>query len=317
MQIHRIAHKRDYTVLSNKTLQDPTLSFNALGILVRMLSRRDGRVVNVRTLAAEGPTGRDAVASGLRELKARGYYFVETAPDPDTGRVLSTTDLYERPRADMPAPDTTLAPAPVREAVLPAQRRSPAAGNPEPGKTGTTPTGAITTGAVPNPPEPAPTAAARTKRTPAAPPPPPGPAAAAVLHHLAATDHRLILGARDRATIAPLIDRWLANGATQGQIISAATLGLPADLRCPAGLLTHRLQTKLPPPPHHLPAPPRPLADHPECRTCDRPLTTPEPTPDGLCGDCRHIRDNPLLPPDHWIFTEPLPDETAPEAIPA
>ena len=235
MQIHRIAHERDYTVLSNRTLQDPTLSFNALGILVRMLSRRDGQVVNVRTLAAEGPTGRDAVASGLRELKARGYYVIDTAPDPDTGRILSTTDLYERPRAEMPAP--------APEAVVPAQRRSPAAGNPKPGNTGTTPTGAMTTGAVPNPPEPAP----KPRRKPSTPPVPASLAAAAVLHHLTTADHRLTLGARDRATIAPLIDQWLANGATDSQIISAVTLGLPADLRCPAGLLTYRLKTKLPP----------------------------------------------------------------------
>ena len=53
MQFHRIAHKCGYTVLSNKTLQDPTLSFNALGILVRMLSRLDRRTVNVLTVGAD------------------------------------------------------------------------------------------------------------------------------------------------------------------------------------------------------------------------------------------------------------------------
>ncbi len=105
----------------------------------------------------------------------------------------------------------------------------------------------MTTGAVPNPPEPAP----KPRRKPSTPPVPASLAAAAVLHHLTTADHRLTLGARDRATIAPLIDQWLANGATDSQIISAVTLGLPADLRCPAGLLTYRLKTKLPPPNPH------------------------------------------------------------------
>ncbi len=113
-------------------------------------------------------------------------------------------------------------------------------------------------------------------------------AAAAVLHGITAVDHRLVLGARDRATVAPLIDEWLARGATDGQIISAATQGLPATLRNPAALLTYRLKDKLPPRHDHLPAPPPALAEHPECVACDRPLSSHTPAADGLCGDCRH-----------------------------
>ncbi|MET9615355.1 hypothetical protein [Kitasatospora indigofera] len=341
------------------------MSFNALGLLLRLLSLRDGDTVNIRTLAAERSTGRDAVRSGLRELARRGYYRVVRIRDAVTGRIHSVSHVYETPYvpgADEPA--EAGGPGEPGEAGEPAEAGGPgecpgagghpAAGNPHPGGPhpgipGTTPTGVVTTtgevlttlpgdgpDATPGPrpgpeplrpepvrprrrtvPRPVPSPAAVAPAAPpalsatfapAAPDAPPGPVSAAatvVLHGLTAADHRLALGARDRAALAPLIEEWLARGATDGQIVAAATQGLPATLRNPAALLTYRLKDKLPPEPR--PAPPRApaLAEHPECEGCDRPLITSGPGADGLCGDCRQIRDNPLLPPGHWALAAP------------
>ncbi|GHH60500.1 hypothetical protein GCM10018781_05300 [Kitasatospora indigofera] len=374
MRIHRSVHKSRYTVISNGVVWDTALSFNALGLLLRLLSLRDGDTVNIRTLAAERSTGRDAVRSGLRELARRGYYRVVRIRDAVTGRIHSVSHVYETPyvpeAAEAAEPAEPAEPGEAGEAAEPGEVGEaggsgecpgaggrPAAGNPHPGGPhpgipGTTPTGVVTTtgevlttlpgdgpdarpGPCPEPepllPEPArprrrtvsrpaplpgavapvtsaAPAALPAPAAPAAPGTPPGPVSAAarvVLHGLTAADHRLTLGARDRAALAPLVEEWLARGATDGQIVAAATQGLPATLRNPAALLTYRLKDKLPPEPR--PAPPRPpaLAEHPECEGCDRPLITSGPRSDGLCGDCRQIRDTPLLPPGHWALAAP------------
>ncbi|MFD7986123.1 hypothetical protein ACFV4M_22505 [Kitasatospora indigofera] len=375
MRIHRSVHKSRYTVISNGVVWDTALSFNALGLLLRLLSLRDGDTVNIRTLAAERSTGRDAVRSGLRELARRGYYRVVRIRDAVTGRIHSVSHVYETPyvpeadEADEAAGPGEVGepgePGETGEAGGPGAGGRPAAGNPHPGRPhpgipGTTPTGVVTTtgevlttlpgdgpeaapGPCPEPepalPEPALPEPGRPRRRAVsrpAPPPaavapvtsaapaapqalpapavpgvpvtPPGPVSAAatvVLHGLTAADHRLTLGARDRAALAPLVEEWLARGATDGQIVAAATQGLPATLRNPAALLTYRLKDKLPPEPR--PAPPRlpALAEHPECQGCDRPLITSGPRSDGLCGDCRQIRDNPLLPSGHWALAAP------------
>ncbi|MFF1870726.1 hypothetical protein [Kitasatospora herbaricolor] len=350
MRIHRSVRRSRYTVLSNGVVGDTALSFNALGLLLRLLSLRDGDTVNIRTLAAERPTGRDAVRSGLRELARRGYYRVVRIRDAVTGRIHSVSHVYETPYV----PGAGEPAEPGGSTGRSEAGGRPAAGNPYPGgpyagTSGTTPSGVVTTtgeepttlpgggpdaasdalpgpspllpepgrprrGTVPRPAlppaaaAPAATAAPEAPEAPAAPDVPPGPVSAAatvVLHGLTVADHRLALGARDRAALAPLIEEWLARGATDGQIVAAATQGLPATLRNPAALLTYRLKDKLPPEPR--PVPPRSpaLAEHPECQGCDRPLITFGPALDGLCGDCRQIRDNPLLPPGHWALAAP------------
>ncbi|BFV58232.1 hypothetical protein KCMC57_up33360 [Kitasatospora sp. CMC57] len=290
MHIHRNAHRRSFTVVSNSALQDRTLSFNARGLLAHLLSRRDGDTVNCRTLAADGPTGRDAIKSGLRELAARGYYRVTRVQDPGTGRVRSTSHVYETPYVpEAPEPDT---PEPeVREAVFPTTEK------PVPGNTGITRTGESTSEEVPTT---LPGGASEPEQRPEPRKPSPAtPEALAALHLIATADPRLTLGSRDRAALAPLVEDWLARGATEAQLIAAATQGLPAAVRNPAALLTYRLQDKLPPLPQQLPPRAVPLAQHPECTDCDRPLAGAHAPADGLCGQCRHEQKQSHLLADH------------------
>ena len=71
-----------FTTLSNATLCDTRLSWEARGLLAYLLSKPDNWVVNVKHLMNESPSaGRDKIYSMLKELEALGYLTQERHRD--------------------------------------------------------------------------------------------------------------------------------------------------------------------------------------------------------------------------------------------
>ncbi|WP_306427431.1 MULTISPECIES: helix-turn-helix domain-containing protein [unclassified Streptomyces] len=273
-----------YTIIGNHLAQHRELSLTAIGVGTHILSLPEGASVDIRTLAARFPEGRDRIAFALRELEAHGYVERVRERTAD-GRVITRTYAHNAPGgaetsvAEVPAAET----AEVGDDALPP--RVPA-----------------------GPPVPA---APPQAPAPAAPPQAPAPAAEAPAgeHHAAAvallaalrrTDDRLTLSRRDVRRLASAVAAWFENGATVAAVHRTLTADLPGDLQHPAGLLAHRLRELLPPPlpvgrevPPEGEAPPglgagdrrRPAPDpFQTCDGCERAFRARWP---GRCRDCR------------------------------
>ncbi|MFG2211567.1 helix-turn-helix domain-containing protein [Streptomyces sp. NPDC048638] len=270
-------HQPDrYTIIGNHLAQHRELSLTAIGVGTHILSLPEGASVDIRTLAARFPEGRDRIAFALRELEAQGYIERVRERTPG-GRVITRTYAHNDPagRVRGVAADERVAPPPPPPSPSPSHSPSP-----EP----------VRVPSVPSvPPEPAAAPGSRT--------PPHGPAVA-LLAGLRRTDERLTLPERDVRRLAPGVTAWFVNGATAAAVHRTLTANLPAEVTNPAGLLAHRLRELLPPP---LPADaaipagpgrgggPRP---HPlqTCEGCDRAFRALEP---GRCRDCRDGRGDP------------------------
>jgi len=73
MGIVRVQKNSNYSVISNVHLQDDSLSWKAKGILSYLLSKPDSWQIYVSHLKNQSTDGRDATASGIRELIEAGY----------------------------------------------------------------------------------------------------------------------------------------------------------------------------------------------------------------------------------------------------
>ncbi|MFI6874911.1 hypothetical protein ACIBL6_15875 [Streptomyces sp. NPDC050400] len=62
-----------YTTVFNQAVRDRRLSRRARGLLVELLSHREGYGISLEMLLAGGPEKRDALRAGLRELEQHGY----------------------------------------------------------------------------------------------------------------------------------------------------------------------------------------------------------------------------------------------------
>ncbi len=100
---------RPFTTVPNATIEDWTLSFRALGLLVRILRMPEGFVIRSEQLANEGKgqtrngrkanrEGREAVRTTLRELALGGYYRLEKV------RLLNNTFVMQNSAAEDPDP---------------------------------------------------------------------------------------------------------------------------------------------------------------------------------------------------------------------
>jgi len=94
--IIRVKHKRGYTVIPNSTLRDLRLSIDAVGLLVRLLSRPDDWHVQFGPLQRETGVGRDRLRRMLRELRKAGYLRQECARD-SRGRWVWESVVYDEP----------------------------------------------------------------------------------------------------------------------------------------------------------------------------------------------------------------------------
>ncbi|MEV7382576.1 helix-turn-helix domain-containing protein [Streptomyces lydicus] len=271
-------HQPDrYTIIGNHLAQHRELSLTAIGVGTHILSLPEGTSVDIRTLAARFPEGRDRIAFALRELEAQGYIERVRERTPG-GRVVTRTYACNDPAADRAraggdgagADDGAAAPPP----------RTPRSATPVP---------PASAAGAPVPPEPG-----EAPRTPH------HGTAVALLTALRRADDRLTLPERDVHRLAPALAVWLERGAGPAAVHRTLTANLPPDLAHPAGLLAHRLRELLPPPlpagsgawsgPEAAESPPRPRP-HPlrTCDGCERAFRAREP---GLCRDCRDCRDS-------------------------
>ena len=101
--IFRNKHEVNYTVLSNQTLSDKTLSFKARGLLAFMLSKpTDWEFFITEIITNSDKDGAGSVRAGIKELIAAGYL---TCKQPKTkhGRWgKSIWDVWERPHTENP-----------------------------------------------------------------------------------------------------------------------------------------------------------------------------------------------------------------------
>lgn len=99
---------RNFTQVFNAAVRDKRLSRRARGLLVELLSHRDGYGVSIERLTEGGPEGRDAIRSALAELERYGYLHRDRPHDPATGRfgeaVYVVTDMPEGLDLQEPAP---------------------------------------------------------------------------------------------------------------------------------------------------------------------------------------------------------------------
>ncbi|MFF5568433.1 helix-turn-helix domain-containing protein [Streptomyces sp. NPDC012623] len=286
-----------YTIVGNHLAQHGELSFTAIGLGTHIQSLPVGSPVDIRTLAARFPEGRERIASALRELEAHGY--IERRRERTAGgRIVSLTISYNNPEAtrarlarlarEEPDAEAESGVRALRFVPVPRVPAAPAA-----------PPAAVPPALVPlSPVTPAP--APPTPVTPApvrdAPPPLPRPqapapgsertrAAADLLAGLRRDDPRLLLSERDVRRLAPGVEAWLERGAAPDAVRRTLTADLPPDLRHPAALLAHRLTALLPPPLPVTPVAattPRPVPLQ-NCDRCDRAYRAPEP---GTCRGC-------------------------------
>ena len=88
-----------FTVLRNQILNDRRLSWKARGLLAHLLSKPPLWRTSSLRLAQSGPDGRDAVRTGLQELRDAGYIHQQRIQDRVSGRWRTISTVYDRPCA--------------------------------------------------------------------------------------------------------------------------------------------------------------------------------------------------------------------------
>ncbi|CQR59267.1 hypothetical protein [Streptomyces leeuwenhoekii] len=105
MNIERGPKKqRGFVIIDNALAQNNRLSFGARGLAEYLLSLPPGAKVDIRSLAADNPEGRSAIAGYMNELE-KERYLVRTRIQGDRGRFVTKTTIYEEPQdpASLPA----------------------------------------------------------------------------------------------------------------------------------------------------------------------------------------------------------------------
>lgn len=107
MKITRSRPSREFVIIPNAALNDRRLSWRARGLLAHMLAKPPEVPMDSESLAEEGPDGRDAVRTGLREL-AETRYLIRSKTQDARGRWSTTARLYDAPQPpDDPAGGST------------------------------------------------------------------------------------------------------------------------------------------------------------------------------------------------------------------
>lgn len=86
MSIIRVTKQKNFSIISNVALNDPTLSMKARGIWATLLSKPDDWKIYVSHLAKTCADGEYSIYAGLKELKEAGY--VEHIPIRQNGKIL-------------------------------------------------------------------------------------------------------------------------------------------------------------------------------------------------------------------------------------
>ena len=100
--IIRATHRDRAFTIDQRTIEDESLSWAALGLLSYLLSRPDGWILRVEELCECGDLGRDGIYRLLNELREADYMTYEQERD-EYGRICrGTYTIYETP--DLPDP---------------------------------------------------------------------------------------------------------------------------------------------------------------------------------------------------------------------
>ena len=91
-----------FTTVQNDFIEDASLSFRAKGVMIFILSKPDHWSISERHLAEQGPDGRSAVASALKELENAGYLQRIRQRRPD-GTFDWDSIVYETPQTPVEA----------------------------------------------------------------------------------------------------------------------------------------------------------------------------------------------------------------------
>lgn len=94
MAIYRTPKNKNYTRITNATLQDPTISRQAKGLLVEMLSYPDEWQFYQSHLTACSVDGKDKLSSALKELEHAGYLRRFQTRN-DKGQYVTVYEVYE------------------------------------------------------------------------------------------------------------------------------------------------------------------------------------------------------------------------------
>lgn len=86
-----------FTTVQNDFIDDDRLSFRAKGVMIYILSKPDHWSISERHLADEGPDGRSAVATALKELETTGY-LQRTRHRHDDGTFTWKSVVFETPQ---------------------------------------------------------------------------------------------------------------------------------------------------------------------------------------------------------------------------
>lgn len=114
--IIRIEHVTSFTTIHNATLRDARLSWKARGLLAFFLTHSDSFQIRLDALASfSEQDGKDAIASGMKELKNLGYARFRKQQNPKTKQWLAGEWIVSE---------------------TPSKRQKPEAENPESGKPG-------------------------------------------------------------------------------------------------------------------------------------------------------------------------------------
>lgn len=98
MNIERGPKKdRGFVILDNALVQNNRLSFGARGLAEYLLSLPPGAKVDIRSLAADNPEGRSAIAGYMNELEALRY-LVRIRTQGERGRFETKSTIYEEPQ---------------------------------------------------------------------------------------------------------------------------------------------------------------------------------------------------------------------------
>lgn len=319
MNIERGPRKeRGFVIIDNALAQNSALSFGARGLAEYLLSLPPGTRVDIRTLAADNPEGRNAIAGFMNELET-AFYLVRTRAQGERGRFVTTCTMHEEPQDPASLPESLPKPWSKAKArkeqhlqVVPSESAEkefsqvgpnpvspdfgrPAPGGPDPGRTGVNPYGVKEPGKEPPPPTPVVEPEADDGFAPG------GGGGNAPQQQ----DQELLLraagfvdslpyrgripGRKQRTALVQGVAAAFAEGWSDGRLHKQLTEET-SSAKSLAAVYRHRLE------PGNLPAPPQlpkpraaeedvPQARRAQCPECHRPLTNA--IEDALCRDCR------------------------------
>jgi hypothetical protein len=127
-QIIRTVKDRNhpYSIINNEFFSDRNLSAEARGTLGYLLTKPDNWQVQVNHLQWIMCMGRDQLRRVLRELEGAGYLMREAHHDPETGRWLWVSTVYETPSPENPSMVDAAADSPLTARASIKQVRSTA-----------------------------------------------------------------------------------------------------------------------------------------------------------------------------------------------